>query len=60
VWSGGGVKREKRKRQSTRAIEIYDRWAPHFSLTPVKPMTRFRTPVDCIGAVFPRLQQKYI
>jgi hypothetical protein len=60
VRSGGGVKREQRKKQSTRAREMYDMWAPCFSLTPVKPMLRFRMPVDYIGAVHPRLQQKNI
>ena len=51
-----GEKRERRPAVS----ELYDMWAPLFFLTPVKPMLRFRTPVDCIGSVHPRLQQKLI
>ena len=39
---------------------IYDRWVPRFPLTPVDPTLRVWTPVDCIGAVHPRLQQKII
>ena len=52
--SGGGLSREKtgetekEKRTTARARHIYDKWAPRFSLTPVKPMLRFRTPIDCI------------
>ena len=64
--SGGDMSRkemgetEEEEKSAARARDIYDRWAPHFSLTPVKPMLRFRTPVDCIGSVHPRLQQKPI
>ena len=64
VMRGAAVRRQEengRRHEKVRAEdagqEIYDMWAPRFSITPVKPMTRFRTPVDCIGAVHPRLQQ---
>ena len=51
---------EQKSEGSVREQETYDRWAPLIFLTPVKPMPRFRTPVDCIGSVHPRLQQKPI
>ena len=64
VWNRrAGVRRREEKekqRPAARARNIYDKWAPRFSLTPVKPLLWFRTPVDCIGAVHPRLQQKII
>ena len=56
----GGVKEERKTGAVGAGRNIYDRWAPRFSLTPVKPMPRFRAPVDCIGAVHPRLLQKSI
>jgi hypothetical protein len=54
------AKTEKEERTAARARHIYDMWAPQFSLTPVKPMLRFRMPVDYIGSVYPKLQQKFI
>jgi len=67
AWaSGGGLSQEEtgeteeEEKPAARARDIYDRWALRFSLTPVKLMLRFRTPVDCIGSVHPRLQQKLI
>ena len=51
---------EEGREAAARARLIYDRRAPQISLTPVKPMPRFRAPVDCIGAVHPRLLQKSI
>ena len=54
------AKTEKEERTAARARHIYDKWALRFFLTPVKPMLRFRTPVDYIGSVYPKLQQKFI
>jgi hypothetical protein len=39
------------------AREIYDRWTPRIFLSPVDPTLRVRTPVDCVGVVYPRLHQ---
>jgi hypothetical protein len=39
------------------AREIYDRWTPWIFLSPVDPTLRVRTPVDCVGVVYPRLHQ---
>ena len=63
AWArGGGSSREEsgerkeEEKTAARARDIYDMWAPCFSLTPVKPMPRFGTLVDYIGSVHPRLQ----
>ena len=66
IGDGGGSSREetgeteKEEKLAAHARDIYDKWAPCFSLTSVKSMLRFRMPVDCIGSVHPRLQQKPI
>jgi hypothetical protein len=39
------------------AREIYDRWTPRIFLLPVDPTLRVRTPVDCVGVIYPRLHQ---
>ena len=53
-------RKQEKQRSAAWARNIYDRWAPRFCLTPVKPMPRFRTLVNYIGSVHPRLQQKLI
>ena len=65
IGRGGGSRRvdtgeTEEKKLAALARDIYDKWAPRFFLTPVKPMLRFRMPVDCIGSVHLRLQQKPI
>ena len=67
VWArGGGSSREEssetkeEEKTAARVRDIYDMWAPCFSLTPVKPMPRFGTLVDYISSVHLRLQQKLI